>query len=126
MTDYTSSITLDLAPEEAEPAIRQALADEGFGILTEIDMQATMAEKLDREMERYVVLGACNPQLAAQALDADRAVGALLPCNVVVREDGAKTVVDALDPGVMSQLGDGLDDVANDARARLQRVLAAL
>lgn len=123
---YTLSTQLDAGFDDAVERVRSALSDEGFGVLTEIDMQATMAEKLDREMERYVVLGACNPQLAAQALDADRAVGALLPCNVVVREDGAKTVVDALDPGVMSQLGDGLDDVANDARARLQRVIAAL
>lgn len=73
-----------------------------------------------------MVLWACNPELAAQALDADRSVGALLPCNVVVREDGARTVVDALDPGVRSQLGPGLEGVADDARARLERVIAAL
>jgi len=123
---YTRTITLDLPVSEAVDRVKSALKDQGFGTLTEIDLQATMKEKLDADIEPYVILGACNPELAHRALQADRSIGALLPCNVVVRADGDHTIVDALDPAVMSQLADGLDDVADDAAQRIDAALASL
>lgn len=120
---YTRSITVDLPIQEALTRVREALTEQGFGVLTEIDLAATMKEKLDEDIEPYVILGACNPRLANRALRADRRIGALLPCNVVVRADGDGSVVDALDPAVMSQLAPGLDDVADDARRRIDVAL---
>ncbi|MFF9451251.1 DUF302 domain-containing protein, partial [Streptomyces althioticus] len=94
--------------DTATAAVRQALADQGFGILTEIDVRATLRAKLGHDMEDYLILGACSPPLAHQALEADRSIGLLLPCNVVVRRDGDHTLVQALDPGTMVTLT-GLD-----------------
>ncbi|MFC9114461.1 MULTISPECIES: DUF302 domain-containing protein [Streptomyces] len=112
----------------ATAAVRQALADQGFGILTEIDVQATLKAKLGHDMEDYLILGACNPPLAHQALEADRSIGLLLPCNVVVRRDGDHTLVQALDPGTMVTLTglDALKPVADEATARLDAALSAL
>ncbi|WP_331730847.1 DUF302 domain-containing protein (plasmid) [Streptomyces sp. NBC_00016] len=114
--------------DAATAAVRQALADQGFGILTEIDVQATLKAKLGHEMEDYLILGACNPPLAHQALEADRSIGLLLPCNVVVRRDGDHTLVQALDPGTMVTLTglDALKPVADEATARLDAALSAL
>ncbi len=125
---YTLSTSLDLDFDAAIDRVKSALSEQGFGVLTEIDLTATMADKLDVEMERYVILGACNPSLAHRALEADRHVGALLPCNVVVREDGGRVAVDALDPAIMGQVSAGgvLDEVAADARARIEAALATL
>nr|WSW69179.1 DUF302 domain-containing protein [Streptomyces sp. NBC_00995] len=109
-------------------AARQALAEQGFGVLTEIDMAATLKAKLGRDMEDYLILGACNPQLAQSALDADRNIGLLLPCNVVVRTEGSQTVVQALDPATMVTVT-GLDTiapVADEATRRLDDALARL
>ncbi|OII70197.1 DUF302 domain-containing protein [Streptomyces sp. CC77] len=108
--------------------VREALAAEGFGILTEIDVTATLKAKLDVDVEDYVILGACNPQLAHRALGVDRSVGLLLPCNVVVRRDGDRTAVQALDPGTMVTLTglDGLRPVAEEAVRRLDAALASL
>ena len=109
--------------------VRAALRDQGFGVLTEIDVRATMREKLDAEMEEYVILGACNPPLAKRALDADRDIGLLLPCNVVVRADGPDaTLVQALDPQVMVEVTGRaeLKAVADEATARLRAALDAL
>ena len=108
---------------------RAALADAGFGVLTEIDVQATMREKLDERMERYTILGACNPPLAHRALTATREIGLLLPCNVVVRENGAEgTVVEAINPAVMAEVAPeaGVADVAAEAAERLESALDAL
>ncbi|MBN9742942.1 DUF302 domain-containing protein [Amycolatopsis sp. A1MSW2902] len=108
---------------------RTALADAGFGVLTEIDVQATMREKLDERMERYTILGACNPPLAHRALTATREIGLLLPCNVVVRENGAEgTVVEAINPAVMAEVAPeaGVADVAAEAAERLESALDAL
>ncbi|KAB1117934.1 DUF302 domain-containing protein [Micromonospora aurantiaca] len=109
--------------------VRAALKDQGFGVLTEIDMRSTLREKLGVDMEEYVILGACNPPLAHRAMEADRNIGLLLPCNVVVRADGPDaTLVQALDPQVMVQLSDAaeLREVADEATRRLRAALDAL
>ena len=125
---YVRSITLDLSYAETVTRTQEALAEQGFGVLTEIDVQATLKEKLGQDMEPYVILGACNPQLAHQALEIDREIGALLPCNVVVREqDGGSTVL-ILDPQIMASLPgrDELQPVADEATRRMDAVLATL
>jgi uncharacterized protein (DUF302 family) len=109
--------------------VRAALAEQGFGVLTEIDVQATLRAKLGAEMEDYLILGACNPRLAEQALGVDREIGLLLPCNVVVRADGPEaTLVQALDPQVMVQVSGRpeLTAVAEEAAGRLHAALDAL
>ena len=112
------------------PATRAALADEGFGVLTEIDVQATMKAKLDVDREEYLILGACNPPLAHRALEAEPELGVLLPCNVVVYAgaEAGTSVVAILDP--VQQLAvsgrDDLGPVADEVQARLKRVLEAL
>ena len=111
---------------------RKALADQGFGVLTEIDVKATLKAKLGEDMEDYLILGACNPPLAHRAVNVDRQIGLLLPCNVVVRADpeaGKDTViVDAMDPQIMVQVADqaGLQEVADDAADKLRAAIAAL
>ncbi len=109
----------------AEARVRELLAGEGFGILTEIDVASTLKEKLGVTRTPYRILGACNPQLANQALDSEADIGLLLPCNVIVYQDDDETVVAALDPATMVDLTDNpdLETIANDARARLERVI---
>ncbi|MBN0042786.1 DUF302 domain-containing protein [Streptomyces actuosus] len=125
---YDRTVRLDADFATAVARTRDALAAQGFGILTEIDVTATLKAKLDHDMEDYVILGACNPPLAHRALEADRSVGLLLPCNVVVRADGARTVVQALDPDTMVALTgiEALRPVAEEATRRLDAALAAL
>ncbi|MGW7279170.1 DUF302 domain-containing protein [Streptomyces sp. NPDC054844] len=125
---YDRTVRLDADFDTAVSAVRKALADQGFGILTEIDVKATLKEKLGHDMEDYLILGACNPPLAHQALEADRGIGLLLPCNVVVRRDGDTTLVQALDPGTMVTLTGlaALEPVAADATARLDAALNAV
>lgn len=110
---------------------RGALSDQGFGILTEIDMQATLKAKLGEDMEKYLILGACNPQLAHRAVGVDRQIGLLLPCNVVVREDTSAEdsfYVEAMNPDVMVQVSDesGLEPVAAEAATKLRAAIRAL
>ncbi|MEU3281532.1 DUF302 domain-containing protein [Streptomyces antibioticus] len=114
--------------EETVEAVRRALADQGFGVLTEIDVQATLKAKLDHDMEPYLILGACNPPLARQALDADRSVGLLLPCNVVIRADGDQVIVQAIDPATMVTLtgADAMAPVADEAARRLEAALVTV
>ena len=128
MTDnrYAMRRTLDMDFEEADRRTRAALEDEGFGVLTEIDVQATLKKKLDVDFRRYEILGACNPSLAHQALQADADIGLLLPCNVVVQESGdGETIVEALDPVIQLSVAEsaGLEELAGEVRSRLARVL---
>ena len=126
--DYGTTITTQLSFDDAVERTRNALADQGFGVLTEIDVQATLKKKLDQDMEPYLILGACNPQLASQALEIERDIGLLLPCNVVVRRDGDNTLVQALDPQVMVTLPGRpeLQGVADEAAKRLSAALEAV
>lgn len=123
---YALSRTVDLSYEEAEKRIREELEKEGFGILTEIDVKATLRKKLDVDFQPYIILGACSPSLAHQALTAEPDVGLLLPCNVVVRtgEDG-ETIVEAMDPIPVLGMADNeaLRPLGEDARERLERAL---
>ena len=113
---------------EASTRIREALKAQGFGVLTEIDVQSTLREKLGEQMEPYVILGACNPPLAHRALSADRSAGLLLPCNVVVRAADDGTIVEALDPRAIAEIAGQpeLEDIAEDAAARLRAALGEL
>lgn len=126
---YAMTIRLSAGFTPTVERVRSALKDQGFGVLTEIDMRATLREKLGVELEEYVILGACNPPMAHRAVQADRNIGLLLPCNVVVRADGPDaTLVQALDPQVMVQLSDAADlrAVADEATRRLRAALDAL
>lgn len=108
--------------------VRAVLKDQGFGVLTEIDVRATLREKIGEEIEEYLILGACNPVLAHRALEVDRRIGLLLPCNVTVRADGDGTIVEALNPQTMVGLTvlPELQPVADEATRRLTTALAAL
>lgn len=125
---YGTSITVDAPFADAVARVRAALAAQGFGVLTEIDVTATMQAKLGEQMEDYVILGACNPPFAHQALGVDRSIGLLLPCNVVVRAAANGTIVEALDPQVMVTLTgrDDLKPVADEVGRRLAAALAGL
>ncbi len=125
---YVLTTTLERPYDETVTDVRAALADQGFGILTEIDLRATLKAKLDVDVAPQVILGACRPQLAHQALAIDPSIAAVLPCNVVIRSlDETTTIVEAFDPDAMTLLaGDGLCDVAAEARQRLTAALAAL
>lgn len=126
--DYHRSITLDLPYAEAVTAVRQALSDQGFGVLSEIDVQGALRDKRGIEIEPYLILGACNPDLAHRALEVDRSIGVLLPCNVVVsgRDDGS--TVQVLDPRTMSQITEreDLEPVATEAAQLLDAALDTL
>jgi uncharacterized protein (DUF302 family) len=127
-TSFTFGIRLPGTVAGVRPAVESALKAEGFGILTEIDVQATLKAKLGVDRAPYLILGACNPPLAHRALESDPSVGALLPCNVVLRADGAETIVEAMDP--MAALGivdaPGVRAIAEEAKARLARAIASL
>jgi uncharacterized protein (DUF302 family) len=129
MTGYTIATTLDRSYDAAVEAVRAALGEQGFGILTEIDLKATLKAKLDVDVAPQVILGACRPALAHQALTAEPSIAAVLPCNVVVRAVGdATTVVEAFDPDAMMGLADNeaLHAVATDAKRRITAALASL
>lgn len=125
---YERSITVDLPYSEAISRTRAALAEQGFGVLSEIDVQATLREKRGLEMEPYTILGACNPDLAHQALDIDRGIGVLLPCNVIVSSRDGASKIQILDPLIMASVmgREELQPVASEAARRLQSVLDTL
>ena len=128
--DYGFGTTLDLPFEEAVARTKAALKAEGFGVLTEIDIQATMREKLGATYEPYLILGACNPPLAHRALDAELQIGLLLPCNVIVYEaDEGDVVVSAFDPMRMLEVvgrKEAIREVAAIVREKLDRVIAGV
>jgi len=126
--DFTRRIELDATYNEAIPRVKEALKEQGFGVLTEIDIRKTLKEKLDIDVEPQIILGACNPKLAHRALEIDPRIAALLPCNVVVRIENGRTVVEALDPKIIAQIPDNpaLVPIAQEAGQRIQAVLDAL
>ena len=131
MADYTLAITTERPYEETVAAVREQLAEAGFGVLTEIDLKSTLKTKLTVDVAPQVILGACRPQLAHQALQAEPSIAALLPCNVVVRSTGeTTTLVEAFDPAMMTSFvaepSDALRAVSDDARARLLTALSAV
>jgi len=129
MKELGISRTVDLGYDETVEKVRATLANEGFGVLSEIPIHEKLKEKLGVEFRRYMILGACNPPLAHKALQSNPEIGLLLPCNVVVYENEGKTVVSAIDPDMMVTVaGDNavMKEVAADARARLERAIAAV
>ena len=129
MSGYTLAATLPESTEQVRPRVEAALRDEGFGVLTEIDVAATLKAKLGLERAPYLILGACNPRLAARALEIDPSIGALLPCNVVLREvEGEGTTVEIIDPDAALVIAGSVELalVASEATDRLRRVLDAV
>ncbi|WP_396929718.1 DUF302 domain-containing protein [Mycolicibacterium sp.] len=123
--------SLRLPFDDAVARTRKALADQGFGVLTEIDVKATMKNKLDEDMENYLILGACNPPLAHRALSVERQIGLLLPCNVVVRsdpDDSDSTLVEAMDPQLLVDVTEEADlqPVAQEVADKLKAAIVAL
>ena len=125
---YTFQTQLSLTVEQAIPVVLEQLKKEGFGVLMDLDIQATMKQKIGADIPAYHILGACNPQLSHQALMSEPEVGALLPCNVVVRAEGDKTIVSFMDPQAMKQMtaNPQVHAAADEAEARLRRVCGAL
>lgn len=127
-TKYGIRVKVGIPYEEAVERVTAALKEEGFGILTTIDVKETLKQKLDVDFRKYVILGACNPPLAYQALTAEREIGLLLPCNVIVYEEDGGAVIAAADPIAMLGIveNEALDLVAREARERLERALDAV
>jgi uncharacterized protein (DUF302 family) len=127
---YGFGATVNLPYEQAIERTRAALKDQGFGVLTEIDVKQTMKSKLDVDFRRYVILGACNPPLAHRALSADLGIGLLLPCNVIVYDNGDNSSsVEVMDPeAALGLVGDNpvITEVAREARSRLRLALDSL
>ena len=123
---FGKRVSLDF--DAAIARVTAELQKEGFGVLTEIDVKATMKKKLDVDVAPYKILGACNPNLAHRALSAEPSIGLLLPCNVVVRQDGGQVVVEFMDPNAVLDLvgRPEIRPIAAEVRARLERVLAAV
>jgi uncharacterized protein (DUF302 family) len=126
--DYTFGAVIDGTMENVETLVTAALADEGFGVLTRVDVAAILKEKIDVDREPYVILGACNPALSHQMILADEEIGALLPCNVVLRKEGDQVAVRFMDPDAISAMVEAADAevVADEARERLMRAAAAI
>ena len=127
-SSYGLRVRMDRIYEDAVAAVREALKSQGFGVLTEIDVRRTLKEKLDEEFRRYVILGACNPPLAHRALTTELEIGLLLPCNVIVYEEGDGAVVAALDPEKAMKMVEHptLAAVAEEVRAKLEQALRSL
>ncbi|WP_337873301.1 DUF302 domain-containing protein [Ignavibacterium sp.] len=122
---YGFSKTTEYSFEEAIQKVTDELKKEGFGVLTTIDVKETLKKKLDLDFKKYTILGACNPPLAHQALQAEEELGLLLPCNVIVYEKDKKTVVSVFDPMVMAQIIDNpmMKSVADEVKKKLEKVL---
>jgi uncharacterized protein (DUF302 family) len=117
-----------LSFEEASARVKERLAEAGFGVLTEIDVKATMKKKLDVDYDNYVILGACNPEFAHQALQAEKQIGLLLPCNMIVYEDDGKVHVSAIVPAVAMAVSDNqnLLGIANEVGSKLKKVIDSI
>jgi len=129
MADYGFSVTLNLSFDEAVERVTAALGEEGFGVLSDIDVAGTLKKKLGHEHRPYRILGACNPGFAEQAIEAEPDIGLLLPCNVVVREAGeGRTQVAFMDPEAVLGIVDNekLESIGREVRERLERARAAL
>jgi uncharacterized protein (DUF302 family) len=126
--DYGMSARVNRDFDVTVADVKAALADQGFGIITEIDMQATLRTKIGVEIEPQVILGACNPGFAHQALQAEPSIGLLLPCNVVIRRDGEDTVVEMINPAMMTTLtaNPGVTEIAGEVSGRLDAAMAAV
>ena len=126
--DYSYKKSVPLSFEAAVEKVKMELAKEGFGILTEIDVRATLKKKLSVDYDRYVILGACNPPFAYRALQADKEIGLLLPCNVIVYEDGEKTFVSAILPTVVMGMVESPSpaDIAEQVEEKLKKVVDAI
>lgn len=124
--EYGTRVETSLSYEAAVQATVDALKEQGFGVLTEIDVKATLKKKIGAEFKRYVILGACNPNLAHRALQSEESLGLLLPCNLIVYEEGDGSVVSALDPGMMATVTKNpeLEEIADEAGAALKRALS--
>jgi uncharacterized protein (DUF302 family) len=129
-TIYGIKRTVSLTYEEAVQKVTETLKAEGFGVLTEIDVKATLKKKLDKDFTRYIILGACNPALAFRALSTELDIGLLLPCNVVVYEDPQtkETIVGAIDPAVMFQVTgqEELKTISEEVKHKLTRAIEAV
>jgi uncharacterized protein (DUF302 family) len=125
---YTIQTTVNGAFDETVETAVAALKDEGFGVLCDIDVQATLEEKLDKEFRQYRILGACNPALAHEGLTAEIELGALLPCNVIVYETDGDVVVSAVDPQQLVGIAENtaLDAIATEVHERYERVLSTI
>jgi uncharacterized protein (DUF302 family) len=125
---FEETVVLTVPFGEALARTKEAFAAEGFGTLTEIDVQATLADKIGKEMDPYVIVGACNPGLASQALDAEPQIGVLLPCNVVVRQRDGDVVIEAMDPGLMATIvgTESVRPIADEARRLVSNALQRL
>ena len=125
---YGTTVVVQRPFADVVAAVRSALADQGFGVLTEIDVQATMKAKLDADLEPYLILGACNPPLAYRALQAEASVGLLLPCNVIIRQTDQGAVVEAIDPMTMVSISanPALQPIVDEVAGKLNAALATL
>ena len=125
---YEETVVMSMGFDEALTKVKEAFAEQGFGTLTEIDVQQVLRTKIGKEMGRYVIVGACNPNLASRALDEVPQIGVLLPCNVVVREADGGVVVEAMDPGLMATVTgrDAVRPIADEARELVSNALDSL
>ncbi|MCX6121795.1 MAG: DUF302 domain-containing protein [Ignavibacteriales bacterium] len=125
---YGFSKSTDLLFDDAVIRVTEELKKEGFGVLTTIDIKDTLKKKLNVDLSRYVILGACNPPFAYQAIQAEEEIGLLLPCNVIVFEKEGKTAVAAFDPMAMTKIveNSAIQPIAQEMKARLERVIAAV
>ena len=126
--DYGYKRKVNYSFEEAQKKLREELPKEGFGVLTEIDVKATLKKKLDADFDNYVILGTCNPPFAYRALQAEKDIGLLLPCNIIAYEDAGQTYVSAIVPTVAMSMveNEGLADIAVEVEAKLKKVIDSI
>lgn len=126
--NYGMSKTIDRPFDEVNEDVRTALAEQGFGIITEVDMQTTLRNKIGVEIDQQIILGACNPKYAHRSLQIEPSIGLLLPCNVVIRKTDAGTVVEMINPEMMVQITDNpeMKQIANEVTEKLAAALASL